>query len=201
MTDDSKTDDPKTEVTRWLRAWEEGERGAEERLLSLIYDELRRMADRYLRHERSGHTLEPTALVHEAYLRLVDQDDLRWQSRSHFFGIAARTMRRILVEHARRRRSAKRGGGRPPVPLEKVGDLAAERPADLVAIDEALRGLAEVDATKASLVELRFFGGLSIEETAQVLGCSRTTVIRGWRVAKAWLYHELLGEHDRGDRV
>jgi RNA polymerase sigma factor (TIGR02999 family) len=182
------------EVTALLRAWRAGDRSAEDSLLPLVYGELRRRAVHCLARERPGHTLQPTALVHEAYLRLVDQEQAAWQDRAHFFAIAARLMRQILVDHARRRASAKRGRGREPVPLELAGDLAAEEAAaDLVALDDALTALAEFDPEGARLIELRFFGGLSLVETAEALGVSRPTVVRRWRAVRAWLYGELTG--------
>jgi RNA polymerase sigma factor (TIGR02999 family) len=180
------------EVTRLLRAWGAGEEGALERLFPLVYDELRRTARRFLAGERIGHTLQPTALVHEAYFRLVAQRRVQWQERSQFYAIAARSMRRILVDHARSRASLKRGGQH-PLPLEEAHDVAERRPAELVALDDALTSLGEIDPQKAAIVELRFFGGLSNEETAVVLDCSRATVIRQWRIARAWLYDALGG--------
>jgi RNA polymerase sigma factor (TIGR02999 family) len=177
-------------VTRLLRAWGAGEEGAFERLFPLVYDELRRTARRFLAGERQGHTLQATALVHEAYFRLVAQRQGQWQERAQFYAVAARSMRRILVDHARCRASLKRGGA-PPLPLDEAGDVAERRPDDLVALDDALTSLGEIDAQKAAVVELRFFGGLSNEETAVVLGCSRATVIRQWRIARAWLYDAL----------
>lgn len=182
------------EVTALLRAWQSGDADAEDSLLPMIYDELRRRAASCLIGERPGHTLQPTALVHEAYLRLIDQEQSGWRDRAHFFAIAARLMRQILVDHARRRDSAKRGGGRPPVPIDAVevpALEAAEGSLDLASFDDALDGLATFDPEGAKLVELRFFGGLSIEETAEALGVSRPTVVRRWRAVRAWLYGEL----------
>ena len=184
-----------TEVTRLLHAWSEGDRDSGERLTPLIYEELRRLARGLISRERKDHTLQPTALVHEAFMKLVEMDGIRWQDRAHFFAIASRSMRQILVDHARRHRSQKRGGSTPAVSLEQVGELATDRPLDLVALDDALHALAKVDPEKASIVELRYFGGLSIEEVAEVLDTSRTTIIRRWRMAKAWLHREL----HRGD--
>ena len=178
------------EVTRLLQAVGSGDREALDQLLPVVYDELRRLADRYLRSERSDHTLQPTALVHEAYLRLVDQN-ISWQNRSHFFGVAAQMMRRVLVDHARGLHAAKRGSGGAKVSLEDVFDLSDERASDLVALDDSLTALAEFDPLKSKIVELRFFGGLSIEETANVLDIGTATVIRQWRMAKAWLYSEV----------
>ena len=180
------------EVTLLLRQWREGDQRAFERLSELVYDELRRMARGYLAGERSDHTLQPTALVHETYLRLVDHNAMAWEDRRHFFAIAATTMRRILVDHARGQRREKRGGDRPKVSLDDVGELpAADRAAEVVAIDEALERLAGEDQLKASVVELRFFAGLTNDETAAVLGLSEKTVRRHWRMAKVWLHREL----------
>lgn len=180
------------EVTRLLQAWGAGEEGAFERLFPLVYDELRRTARRFLAGERQGHTLQATALVHEAYFRLVAQRQVEWQERAQFYAVAARSMRRILVDHARGRASLKRGGV-PPLPLDEAHDVAERRPADLVALDDALTSLGEIDPQKAAVVELRFFGGLSNEQTADALGCSRATVIRQWRIARAWLFDVLAG--------
>ena len=182
------------EITRLLRSWSTGERENEQRLMSLVYDELRVMASRYLGRERLDHTLQPTALVNEAYLRLADQQGVSWQGRSHFFAIAATMMRRILVDHARGKGYQKRGGGAPSLSLEETGEVEDSRGLDLVALDDALSDLARLDRRKAVLVELRYFAGLSLEETAEVLGCSRATVIRQWRVARAWLYRQIAVE-------
>lgn len=180
-----------TEVTRLLEAWRGGDEQAGEALMPLVYQELRKIAGGYLSIERQDHTLQPTALVHEAYLRLVDQKNVRWQSRSHFFAVAAKIIRRILVDHARRHRSAKRGGSRERVPLSEVADLAVERPDQLLALDHALDQLELIDPQRAAIVECRFFGGLTGRETAEAIGCSRATVNRQWRLAKAWLYREM----------
>ncbi len=180
------------DVTALLNAWSDGDPDCAEQLVPLIYDELRVLAARYLARERPEHTFQPTALVHEAYMRLVDLRDVRWQNRSHFFAMAARAMRRLLVDHARKHRTAKRGGADRGVPLDQVGELAAPgRSPDLLALDEALKRLATFDPLKASVVELRYFGGLSHDETAQILDSSRSTVVRHWRFAKAWLHSEL----------
>src|SRR6185503_4172989 len=180
------------EVTVLLRQWQRGDQRAFERLSELVYDELRRMARGYLAGERSDHTLQPTALVHETYIRLVDQQAMDWQDRRHFFAIAATTMRRILVDHARSQRREKRGGDRPKVRLDDLGELAAaDRAAEVVAVDEALQRLASEDRLKASIVELRFFAGLTNDEAAAILGLSEPTVRRHWRTAKLWLYREL----------
>lgn len=184
------------EITALLEAWGQGERAAVEELLPLVYGELRRIARRAIRHERPNHTLQPTALVHEAYLRLVDSGRLQWQNRSHFFAIAAKVMRRILVEHARARAAAKRGSGRPALPLVEAAGVSIERLPELIALDDSLSALARTDPLKASIVELRFFAGLSLDDTATVLDRSRSTVVRHWRLAKAWLFHELAGSRE-----
>ncbi len=177
-------------ITQLLVASRRGDSDALNKLLPMVYDELRRLADRYLKREREDHTLQATALVHEAYLRLVDQN-VPWQNRAHFFGIAAEMMRRILIDHARGLQAAKRGSGGIKLALDEVIDLSDERAADLIALDDALKALAEIDPQKSRIVELRFFAGLSIEETAKVLDIGTATVIRQWRMAKAWLYHEV----------
>lgn len=185
------------DVTRLLNAWSHGDRDCAEQLVPLIYDELRDLAARYLAGERPEHTFQPTALVHEAYLRLVKVRQIQWQNRAHFFAIAAKAMRRLLVDHARRHRTAKRGGADRGVPLDHAGELAAAgRDPDLIALDEALKRLADFDPLKASIIELRYFGGLSNQETAQLLDRSKSTVIRHWRMAKAWLHSELSGHAD-----
>jgi RNA polymerase sigma factor (TIGR02999 family) len=181
----------KGEITVLLRRWGDGEQEAMEALMPLIYGELRTIARRYLRREREGHTLETSALVHEAYFRLVDQERVHWGGRSHFYAIAAQSMRRILVDHARRHRYQKRGGGTLPVPLDEAFHLGDQRPVDLVALDDALQELASEDPTKAQLVELRFFGGLSHPEIAEVMEVSLSTVERSWRLARAWLFRAL----------
>ncbi len=182
---------PPHELTQLLLAWSEGDRAALDKLLPLVYDELRRLARHYMSRERAGHTLQTTALVNEAYLRLIDQKQVRWQNRAHFFAIAAQFMRRILVDHARKHAYAKRGGGARRVPLDEAATVSQERAADLVALDEALTSLTEIDPQQGRIVELKFFGGLSTEETAEVLGLSPAKVRREWSAAKAWLYHEL----------
>ena len=181
------------EVTRLLAALNEGDGEALPALLPLVYDEPHGLATRYLRHERRALTLQPTVLVHEAYLRLVGQRAVHWQNRAHFFGIAAQAMRRILVDHARAHRALKRGGRREDVPLDEVMVSAPEQAVDVLLLDEALARLAAVDPRQARLVELRFFGGLTVEETAAVLDMSATTVKREWRVARAWLHREMSG--------
>jgi RNA polymerase sigma factor (TIGR02999 family) len=179
------------DITGLLQEWRAGDERAAEALVPLVYAELRKIAAGYLSIERPGHTLQPTALVHEAYLRLVEQQDPSWQSRSHFYAIAAKVIRRILVDHARRHHSAKRGGGGEKVPLSEVADFAVERPDQLVTLDEALGRLAAIDPLQVTVIEHRFFGGLTGEQTAAVLGLSPATVKRRWRLAKAWLYREL----------
>jgi RNA polymerase sigma factor (TIGR02999 family) len=183
------------DVTQLLIKLTDGNEAVLERLLPLIYDELRQLAGRYLRRERSDHTLQPTALVHEAYLRLIDQTQVRWQNRAHFIGVAAQIMRRILVDHARRHTADKRGGDAEILPLEEeillVSGNTSERGVELLALDEALENLAKLDPQKAKIVELRYFGGLSVEETAEVMNCSAVTIKRQWRMAKAWLYGQI----------
>ncbi len=178
-------------VTAALRAWRGGDARAQDELMQLVYPELHRRAERLLARERPGHTLQPTALISELYLRLVDQRQAQWQDRAHFFAIAARLMRRVLLDHARRHGANKRGGHVRPLPLDVVGELPADAPGDLEALDEALGDLAALDATAAAVVELRFFGGMSVEETATVLGSSTATVGRQWRTARAWLHARL----------
>ena len=179
------------EITQLLVDWSNGRQEALAELLPVVHAELRRVARRSLRRERPDHTLSGTALVNEVYLQLVDQRAVRWQNRAHFFGIAANLMRQILVQHARRHQTAKRGGGQYVLALEEGAAVSTERSVDLVALDDALRDLAERDVRKSRIVELRFFAGLSTEETAEVIGVSPRTVKREWRLAKAWLYHEL----------
>lgn len=183
----------RSEVTQLLQQWSAGRQEALDRLLPEIYAELRRLAASYLRRERPEHTLQPTALVHEAFLKLVDQRAVRWQNRAHFFGIAAQAMRRILVDHARAHTAAKRGAGETRVPLETAQLASAMPDIDILALDEALGRLAALDPQQSRVVELRFFGGLTMEETAEVLQISPATVGREWTLAKAWLYAELGG--------
>jgi RNA polymerase sigma factor (TIGR02999 family) len=178
-------------VTAALRAWRSGDARAQEELMRLVYPELHRKAERLLARERSSHTLQPTALISELYLRLVDQRQAEWQDRAHFFAIAARLMRRVLLDHGRRHTADKRGGSARALPLDVVGELPADAPGELAALDEALAELAALDATAAAVVELRFFGGMSVEETATVLGSSTATVGRQWRAARAWLHARL----------
>ena len=178
-------------VTQLLVDWGNGDRQALEKLTPLVYQELKRLATRYLRRERREHTLQSTALVHEAWLRLIDQNHVHWQNRAQFFGIAAEMIRRILIDHARNRQAAKRGDGAIKLSLDEALGAPDRRDFDLVALDDALKDLAKLDPKQGQLVELRFFAGLSIEESAEVLGVSPATVKREWAVAKAWLYREL----------
>ena len=181
------------DVTSLLRAWSEGDRTALDQLLPAVYQELHRQAERAMRAQSPGHTLQTTALVHETYLRLVNREGAEWNSRAHFFGVAAKAMRSILVDHARARRAAKRGGGVEPVTLANVEDTGGQE-VDVLDLNDALERLAEQDPRKASLVELRYFAGLGIEEAASALGVSPATAKREWRVARAWLRRELGGE-------
>ncbi|MBL8169117.1 MAG: sigma-70 family RNA polymerase sigma factor [Acidobacteria bacterium] len=181
-------------VTQLLVDWRNGDQAAFEQLMPVVYDELRRIAKRYMSREASHHTLQTTALVNEAYLRLVNQQDVEWQNRAHFFAISAQIMRHLLVDHARARNYAKRGGGAIQVSLNEEIASVADETVDLLALDEALTRLAAVDARKSRIVELRFFGGLSVEETAEVLNVSAITIKREWLKAKAWLYRELSQE-------
>lgn len=178
-------------VTRLLVDWGNGDQQALEKLTPLVYQELKRLAARYLRRERREHTLQSTALVHEAWLRLIDQKQVQWQNRAQFFGIAAEMIRRILIDHARNRQAAKRGDGALKLSLDDALATPHRRDLDLVALDDALRDLAKLDPQQGHLVELRFFAGLSIEESAEVLGVSPATVKREWTTARAWLYREL----------
>jgi len=180
------------DISKLLRAWSEGEQSALEKLTPIVYDELRRLARRYLKGERPGHSLQATALVNEAYMRLVDYKRMQWQNRAHFFAVSSQLMRRILVENARRH-NLKRGGRAPHVSFDETAIVGGEQDADLVALDDAMNELARIDPRKVQVVEMRFFGGLSMEETAEVLKVSAVTVKRDWRAAKAWLYRELAG--------
>lgn len=184
-------DSPK-EITRLLVAWGDGDEAALETLTPLVYQQLHRLAHHYLSNERPGHTLQTSALVNEAYLRLIDWKNVRWQSRAHFFAVSAQLMRRILVDFARSRRYGKRGGGVPALALEEAALVSGEKSTDLVALDEALVSLAKLDPRQSQVVELRFFGGLTIEETAEVLKVSEATVRRDWSLARAWLRREML---------
>lgn len=185
---------PSPTVTELLQAWGKGDAAALDQLVPAVYDELHRQAERYLRRERPGHTLQTTGLVHEAYLRLVDQRQADWQNRAQFFGVAAQMMRRVLIDHARSKHAAKRGGSGIQVTLEDATAAAEERGLDLLELDEALTRLAALDPQQAKIVELRYFTGLGIEETAQVLGISPATVKREWAMARAWLRRELASE-------
>jgi RNA polymerase sigma factor (TIGR02999 family) len=184
-------------VTGLLRAWGDGDERALERLLPLVEAELRRLARSYMAHERRGHTLQTTALVNEAFMRLVDAQGLRWQDRAHFIGISARLMRRVLVDHARAKGYRKRGGGAVKTSLDEGMAVTAPLDIDLLALDRALEKLAAVDERKSRVIELRFFGGLSVEETAEVLHMSTDTIKRDWRLAKLWLLRELDGATDK----
>lgn len=186
------------QVTALLLAWRGGDATARDRLMPLVYAELRKMARRHIARERPGHTIQTTALVHELYLRLVDQERVRWQDRNHFFALAAQMMRRILVDHARKRLNIKGGGNVVLVPLEAAGEVFAKRAAEVVAIEDAVKTLSAVDERKGRIVELRFFGGLSIEETPDVLGVSAGTIMRDWTLAKAWLKREVSGTRRDG---
>jgi RNA polymerase sigma factor (TIGR02999 family) len=179
------------QVTQLLQAWSQGDQNALEKLMPLVYGELHRLARRYMANERPDHTLQVTALVNEAYLRLVDARQVPWQNRAHFFAVSARVMRRLLVDLARSRQYRKREGEARKVPLDDVLAIAQERAPDLVALDDALAALAAIDPRRSQIVELRFFGGLSVEETADVLKVSPRTVLREWSLAQAWLYREL----------
>ena len=183
------------QVTKLLVDWSNGNQSALEQLTPLVYGELRRLAGRYLRKERPDHTLQSTAFVHEAYIRLIDQRNVRWQNRAHFFGVAAQMIRRILVDHARDRHASKRGSGAPNLSLDEAIALPERKDLDLVALDDALNSLAKIDPQQARIVELRFFTGLTVEETAEVLGISPATVKRDWVTAKAWLYRDISRAH------
>jgi len=185
-------------VTQLLLGWSSGDKEALDKLVPLVYDELRRQAARYLRRERVGHTLQTTALINEAYLRLIDQKNVHWQNRAHFFGIAAQLMRRILVDHARTKKRAKRGGSDVRVSFSEATIKAKGQDLDIVALDEALERLTKIDEQQSRIVELRFFSGLTVEETAEVLSISPATVKRDWSMAKAWLHRELTGVVAKG---
>jgi len=183
--------DPSKQVTELLVRWRGGDKAALDSLMPLVYNELHRIATRYLQKERSDHTLQSTALVHEAYVRLAEQDLPQWQNRAHFFAVAAQLMRQILVDYARSHRASKRGGDICKVGLDDAGDKAEALDVDIIALDDALKRLAEMDSHQSRVVELKFFGGLSIEDTAEVLGISASTVKRDWISARAWLHREL----------
>jgi len=179
------------QITELLAEWREGNQSALDELYPLVYDELHRLARRYMSRERKGHTLQTTALINEAYVRMVDQKNVNWANRSHFFAISAQIMRRILIDHARRNAYAKRGGGAQQVSLEEVAALVPEQGRELMRLDEALKSLAERDPRRSQVVELRYFGGLNNEEIAGVLQVSENTVTRDWNMARAWLYQQL----------
>jgi RNA polymerase sigma factor (TIGR02999 family) len=182
-------------ITQLLMAWNDGDESALEKLVPLVHDELRHLARRYMRRERPDHTLQTTALINEAYLQLVDVRNVHWQNRTHFFALCARLMRRILVDFARSRQYAKRGGDAPHISLDPSAAVSPEHSPDVVAVDDALQTLAKMDGRKAQVIELRFFGGLTVEETAEVLKVSPETVRRDWRLARTWLLRELSGVH------
>lgn len=183
---------PRGEVTGLLAELRSGNKEALAKLIPLVYDELHRLAEHYMRNERVGHTLQPTALINEAYLRLASAEKANWQHRAHFVAVAAGTMRRVLIDHARKQKAAKRGGKQAALPLEDSPEfLSEERSEELIALDEALTRLQELDSRQSQVVELRFFGGLTVEETAEVLGISPKTVKRDWAVARAWLHGEM----------
>ena len=181
------------EITELLAEWRDGKQSALDELYPLVYDELHRLARRYMSRERKGHTLQTTALIHEAYVRLVDQKNVQWANRSHFFAISAQIMRRILIDHARRHAYAKRGGGARQVSLEEAAIVVPDHSEELLRLDEALKSLAEMDPRRSQVVELRYFGGLNNEEIAGVLHISENTVTRDWNMARAWLYQQLTG--------
>jgi len=186
------------QVTLMLQAWSEGDQTALEKLAPVVEGELRRLARHYLAQERPGHTLQTTALINEAWLRLIDWKQVRWQNRAHFFGVSARLMRYILVGFARARKLQKRGGTARRVSLEEAATVSADRSDDLLAVEDALQALAKYDARKCQIVELRFFGGLSVEEAAEVMKLAPITIMREWKKAKAWLYRELAAEKGDG---
>ena len=184
---------PQHEITQLLAQWREGNQSALDDLYPLVYDELHRLARRYMSRERKGHTLQTTALINEAYVRLVDQKNVPWANRSQFFAISAQIMRRILIDHARRNQYAKRGGGARQVSLEEAATVVPDQSEELLRLDEALKSLAEMDPRRSQVVELRYFGGLNNEEIAGVLHISENTVTRDWNMARAWLYQQLTG--------
>ena len=179
------------DVTQLLRNWQDGDQTARDQFLGIVYDELRRQAARYLRRERADHTLQPTALVHEAYLQLIDQSRVNWESRAHFFGAAARLMRRILVDHARAHQAEKRGSGEEKLALNEAIAVPESKDLNILALNDALEELARLDERQSRIVELRYFGGLSIEETATITGVSPATVKREWAMAKVWLHNQI----------
>jgi RNA polymerase sigma factor (TIGR02999 family) len=185
---------PSPEVTQLLRAWSEGDQSALDQLYQIVYDELRRLAHRYMSRENAGHTLQTTALVNEAYLRLAEVKDMNWQDRAHFFAVSANVMRRILIDEARARRAERRGGDNLTIALDEALDVGRGEDLDLLTLDLALQSLAQINQRQSQVIELRYFGGLSIEETAEVLKVSADTVMRDWRFAKAWLKREMVRE-------
>jgi len=189
----TKESTPQHEITLLLDAWSSGNQSALDELYPLVYDELHRLARRYMSREKKGHTLQTTALINEAYVRLVDQRNVHWANRSHFFAISAQIMRRILIDHARSHAYAKRGGGQEQVSLDETATLQVTKSAELLKLDDALLSLAEIDQRRSKVVELRYFGGLSNDEIAQALGISPNTVTRDWNMARAWLYQQLAG--------
>jgi RNA polymerase sigma factor (TIGR02999 family) len=190
---------PAEQITQLLQSWNQGDQDAIDKLVPLVYDELHRLAQRYMADERPDHTLQTTALINEAYVRLVDSAHANWEGRTHFFGVCAQVMRRILVDWARSRQALKRGGDVRALDLDEALATAKQPGTDLVAIDDALKALAAIDPRKGQVVELRFFGGLSVKETAEVLKVSPETVQRDWKLAKSWLRRELSGGHSRGN--
>lgn len=191
---------PSGDVSKLLHAWSDGDQSALEKLIPIVYEEVHRLARRYMKRERPGHSLQTTALVNEAYMRLVDYKSMRWRDRAHFFAASAQLMRRILVEHARRH-NLKRGGRVPHLSLDEAAEVGGERSADLVGLDDAMNELARLDPRKVQVVEMRFFGGLSVDETAEVLKISPITVMRDWNTAKAWLYRNLTNGKTDGNRT
>ena len=187
-------DQGQPEITRILRAWSGGDREAVDDLMPLVYDELHKVAARYLRKQRQDHTLQPTALVNEAYLKLIDISSVSWQDRAHFFAVASQTMRHVLVDHARSKNRDKRGGGAQKLSLDEAVSFSKNQEVDLLALDESMRELAVMDEQQSRIVELRFFGGLTVDETAVVLHISPATVKREWRIAKAWLHNRMISE-------
>jgi RNA polymerase sigma factor (TIGR02999 family) len=194
-----KMESPARQLTQLLQAWSQGDQAALEELMPVVYNDLHRLAQRYMADERPGHTLQATALVNEAYLRLLDSAQPSWQSRAHFFAVCSRMMRRILVDWARSRKALKRGSDVPPLELQEAVAITGRPGTDLVAIDDALQALAAMDSRKSQIVELRFFGGLSVKESAEVLQVSEETVMRDWKLAKSWLRREL-GKEPSGGR-
>lgn len=190
---ESEVSEGDQEITRLLLAWREGEKSALDRLMPAVYEELKRLASAYMRRQRPGHSLQTVDLVNEAYMRLIDSSRVNWQDRNHFYAISSQIMRRLLVDSARKRNSQKRGGGRAQITLEDNLEIAADAGTDLVALDEAMKLLAELNPRQSRIIELRYFGGLTEEETAEVLGVSSRTIRRDWTVARAWLYRELTG--------